>query len=394
MNRRGPGFAQLQGLRRRGRAWRRRGRGLRARANGVVERAAALDPVLRGMLWSIAAGISFALLNALLRWMTTELAPMQAQFLRYLFGLLVMLPIMLRQGLARYRPNGLGGQLWRGVVHTSGLMLWFTALPHLSLAYMTAIGFTTPIFIMLGAAIFFREKMRLSRWIAALVGFGGVLVVVGPKLAGGELLYALVMLGSAPLFAGSFLITKALTRRDCPAVIVVWQSIVVAGFSLPLALMAWTPPTTAQWAWFVVSGLLGSLGHYCLTRSFAVADISATQPVRFLDLVWASILGFLIFADVPALSTLFGGTIILASTVWIARRESRARHAAGLSAALPERPAGDRAGAPSGSEDGRLPAVDVDARTGDEAGGLGREEGDHVGGLLGATDPAERDRTP
>ena len=118
MHRRGPGFAQLQGLRRRGRAWRRRGRGLRARANGVVERAAALDPVLRGMLWSIAAGISFALLNALLRWMTTELAPMQAQFLRYLFGLVVMLPIMLRDGLARYRPNGLGGQLWRGVVHT------------------------------------------------------------------------------------------------------------------------------------------------------------------------------------------------------------------------------------------------------------------------------------
>jgi drug/metabolite transporter (DMT)-like permease len=328
MKRRGPGFAQAQALRRQGRAWRRRGRELRARADGLGRRAAALDPVLRGMLWSVAAGITFALLNAILRWMTTELAPMQAQFLRYLFGFFVMLPIILRDGLAKYRPNGLGGQLWRGVVHTSGLMLWFTALPHLSLAYMTAIGFTTPIFIMLGAAVFFREKMLLSRWIAALVGFGGVLVVVGPKLAGGELLYALVMLGSAPLFAGSFLITKALTRRDSPAVIVVWQSIVVAAFSLPLALATWTPPTPAQWAWFVVCGVLGSVGHYCLTRSFAIADISATQPVRFLDLVWASLLGFLVFADVPALSTLLGGTIILGSTIWIARRESRSRAAA------------------------------------------------------------------
>src|SRR5690606_25245216 len=184
----------------------------------------------------------------------------------------------------------------------------------------------TPIFIMLGAALFFREKMVAARWLAALLGFAGVLVVVGPKLAGGELLYAMVMLGSAPLFAGSFLITKALTRRDSPAVIVVWQSIVVAAFSLPFALMAWTPPTPTQWAWFVVGGLLGSVGHYCLTRSFAIADISATQPVRFLDLLWASILGFLIFADVPALSTLVGGSILLASTVWIARRESRARH--------------------------------------------------------------------
>lgn len=312
-------------LRRGGRALRKRGLALRQRAVVLHERANALDPVLRGMLWSIAAGISFALLNALLRVMTTELDPMQAQFLRYLFGLIVMLPIMLRQGLRKYRPNGMAGQLWRGVVHTSGLMLWFTALPHLPLAYMTAIGFTTPIFIMLGAAFFFREKMIAARWIAALVGFGGVLVVVGPRMVGGELLYALVMLASAPLFAGSFLITKALTRRDSPAVIVVWQSIVVAAFSLPLALMAWTPPTPTQWAWFAVSGLLGSLGHYCLTRSFATADISATQPVRFLDLLWASVLGFLIFADVPALSTLLGGSIILASTVWIARRESRAR---------------------------------------------------------------------
>src|SRR5690606_39201227 len=133
------------------------------------ERAEALDPILRGMLWSVGAGIAFAMLNALLRVMTTELAPMQAQFLRYLFGLIVMLPIVFRQGLGKYRPNGMAGQLWRGVVHTSGLMLWFTALPHLSLAYMTAIGFTTPIFIMLGAAIFFQEKMIAARWFAALL---------------------------------------------------------------------------------------------------------------------------------------------------------------------------------------------------------------------------------
>ncbi|MCO5118965.1 MAG: DMT family transporter [Burkholderiaceae bacterium] len=313
-------------LHQRGHALRKRGRKLRARVLELRRRAEGLDPVIRGMLWSVAAGITFALLNAILRVMTTELDPMQAQFLRYLFGLIVMLPIILRQGLIRYRPNGIAGQLWRGVIHTSGLMLWFTALPHLSLAYMTAIGFTTPIFIMLGAAIFFREKMVPARWFAAILGFGGVLVVVGPRLAGGDLWYALVMLGSAPLFAGSFLITKALTRRDSPAVIVVWQSIVVAAFSLPLALMSWTDPSPAQWAWFAVSGVLGSAGHYCLTRSFACADISATQPVRFLDLVWASVLGFLVFADVPALSTLLGGSIILASTVWIARRESRARH--------------------------------------------------------------------
>lgn len=314
-----PRTARRSGFLRRATAWRVGHRRLRRDV-------AALGPVQRGMLWGVAAGLCFALLNALLRFLTTELDPMQAQFLRYSTGLVVMLPIILRDGLRAYRPNGLGGQLWRGVVHTSGLMLWFTALPHLPLPFVTAMGFTSPIFIMLGAAVFFHEKMLPARWVAALIGFGGVMVVVGPKMtSGGDWFYSLVMLASAPLFAGSFLITKALTRRDSASVIVVWQSLTVAGFSLPLALVNWSAPTTVQWLWFLLSGVLGSAGHYCLTRSFAAADISATQPVRFLDLLWASILGFIIFGDQPELATLAGGAIILASTIWIARRESQ-RH--------------------------------------------------------------------
>ena len=78
-----------------------------------------------------------------------------------------------------------------------------------------------------------------------------------------------------------------------------------------------------QWLTFVLCGCLGSLGHYCLTRSFSVADISATQSVKFLDLVWASVLGWLVFADTPSRSTLIGGAVICASTLWIARREAR-----------------------------------------------------------------------
>ena len=109
--------------------------------------------------------------------------------------------------------------------------------------------------------------------------------------------------------------------------IVVWQSISVAVFSLPLALLAWKPPTLGEWFTFLLCGLLGSLGHYLLTRSFTVADISATQSVKFLDLVWASLLGWLVFADTPSRSTLIGGVVICASTLWIARREARAHGA-------------------------------------------------------------------
>ena len=206
-----------------------------------------------------------------------------------------------------------------------GLCLWFLAIPHITLADTTAIGFTTPIFIMFGAVLVLKEPMRWERWLAAAVGFGGVLLVVAPHLSGGANgFYSLVMLASSPVFAASFLITKALTRYERAEVIVVWQAITVTVCSLPLALLHWQWPTAGQWFGFLVCGLLGSSGHYCLTRSFAAADISATQSVKFLDLVWATVLGWLVFGDLPSQWTLVGGIVICASTLWIARRESRA----------------------------------------------------------------------
>lgn len=275
------------------------------------------------MLWMVAGGLCFSFLNTLARVLSQQLDVYQAQFLRYLLGLIVMLPLVWRHGLQAYRPVNVAGQFWRGAVHTLGLILWFTALPRIPLADMTAIGFTGPIFIMIGAAWFLGEPMRRDRWVAALIGFAGVLVVVLPKMTGAGGWYNLVMLASSPVFAASFLITKALTRYEKPGVIVLWQALTVTVLSLPMALPHWQQPSAAQWAGFAITGVLGSLGHYCLTRAFHTADISATQSLRFLDLVWASLLGWLVFADVPSSSTWAGALVILLSTVWIARRESR-----------------------------------------------------------------------
>jgi drug/metabolite transporter (DMT)-like permease len=131
-----------------------------------------------------------------------------------------------------------------------------------------------------------------------------------------------VMLASAPMFAASFLLTKALTRHDSPGVIIAWQAISVTLFSLPLALWHWQAVSGWQWLGFALCGVLGSTGHYFLTRSFVVADISATQSAKFLELVWSALIGWMLFADVPSRTTLLGGVIICAATLWVARRES------------------------------------------------------------------------
>lgn len=288
-------------------------------------RLARLHPSVRGILWSVLAGLLFAVLNSLLRLLTRQIDPLQVQFLRYGMGCVVMLPLVLRSGFAAYIPKRIGGQFLRGAAHALGLCLWFHALPHIHLADMTAIGFTAPIFIMFGAYVVFKEQMRWDRWLAALIGFGGVMVVLGPQMAGGAGQYHLLMLASAPMFALSFLIAKSLTRDERPEVIVVWLSVTVAIYSFPLALWHWQWPDTVQWLLIFVCGVIGSAGHYCLTRSIAAADISATQSAKFLDLLWAALMGWLLFADVPSQTTLIGGVVIAASTVWIARREARRR---------------------------------------------------------------------
>lgn len=280
---------------------------------------------MRGLVWATLAGLLFVVLNALMRSLSLQVDPFQTQCLRYVAGVLVMLPFVLRSGLAAYRPHNIKGQFARGAVHTAGLCLWFAAVPHITLADTTAIGFTTPIFMMLGAAVMFREPMRWDRWAAALAGFAGVLAVVGPQLTGAGNAYTLLMLASSPVFAASFLMTKALARRESTQVIVMWQAISVALLSIPLALVHWVWPSAWQWVLFLVCGMLGSAGHFCLTRSLSVADVSATQSVKFLDLVWASLLGWLLFGDLPSQWTLVGGVLICTATVWIARREARGR---------------------------------------------------------------------
>jgi len=281
------------------------------------------SPTVHGMLWMTATGVLFCLMNAILKKVSHELEPWVVGWLRYSLGALVMLPAALRARALWPRRPGL--QALRGGFHAGGLILWFVALPMISLAEMTAIGFSGPIFICLGAVLVLGERMSLARWAAVLAGFGGVLLIVRPWDGGVGAVSAgtLLLLAATPVLSAGFLVAKVLTRHDRPETIVLWQHLWVAVLMAPLALARWTPPSAGQWALLVVTGFLGAGGHYCSARAFRVADISAVQSVRFLDLVWASLLGVAIFGTVPEGWTVAGGAVILLSTLWLARREAR-----------------------------------------------------------------------
>lgn len=287
-----------------------------------------LSSTTQAILLAAGAGLTFSMLNALLRLLTQDVHPFQSQFLRYSMGMLLLLPLILKNGWSPYKPHNIKGQFTRGALHTLALFFWFAALPNIPLANMTAIGFSTPLFVMLGAYLFLHEPMRWERWLATGIGFAGVIIVVGPQFThstgSNSGWFHLLMLATAPLFAASFLVTKALTRYETTGTIMVWQALTVSALSLPMALLHWSWPSAWHWAGFLLSGALGTIGHYFLTKSFSKADISSTQSLKFLDLVWSALMGWLLFSDVPTLHAIIGGVVISAATIWVARRESRA----------------------------------------------------------------------
>ncbi len=290
------------------------------------------NATLRALVWMIACGVLFGVLNMLQKLLTHQLHPPQVSCLRYFVGSLLLLPFVIQGGWARYRPRRPALHVWRGVFHVTGSLIWISAIPLVTLAEASAIGFTGPIFMMLGAVLFLRERMYGARWAAVLIAFVGVLIVLWPGLASTDVvsLPTLWMLIASPIFAVSFLLSKVLTRYDTPESIVFWLGVMIFSFSLPFAVfalewplrVAWQGPTALQWTILGACGLVGSSAHYCMTRAYRIADVSAVQSVRFLDLVWAAVLGFLMFGHLPTVWALAGGSVICASTLWIARYEA------------------------------------------------------------------------
>src|SRR5262245_24569619 len=243
-------------------------------------------------------------------------------FLRYFFGALFLLPLILRLGPYRsLHTRRLPLHVFRGALHTAGMMLWFVALPLTTLAEITALGFTGPIFVTIGAALFLREDVRLRRWIAVLVGFAGAMIIIRPGFATIGI-GAICILISTPIFSASNLISKALARTDSASTIVIWQNIVIVACAAPFAFAFWQTPEWTDLLWFLAAGLCGTIGHICQQRGYQLADITLLQPIGFLSLIWNTLLGFFLFSQQPDVWTFVGAAVIFGSAMYISHREA------------------------------------------------------------------------
>jgi drug/metabolite transporter (DMT)-like permease len=288
----------------------------------LVVRWLALPPNLRGILWVALSGVVFALLNVFTLIPAQHLNSYVMAFLRYLFGAMFLLPIVFRLGLYRsLRTNRMGLHISRGAIHTVGMMLWFVALPLTTLAEITALGFTGPIFVTIGAALFLREDVRLRRWLAVMVGFIGAMIIIRPGFSSLHL-GVICILVSTPIFSASNLISKALARTDSANTIVIWQNLVIVVCAAPFAIWFWQTPTWTDLLWFLAAGLCGTLGHICQQRGYQLADITLLQPIGFLSLIWNTLLGYFLFFQTPDAWTFVGAAVIFGSAMYISHREA------------------------------------------------------------------------
>ncbi len=285
--------------------------------------------VARGFFLAIVAGLFFNFLNGAVKELATDMPPLYVAWGRWIGGIVLIAPYLLwRVGLDGMRTRDLKLHCLRGLFHTPGYGLWYEAVVWLPLATMAALGFTGPIFVTLGAVIFLRETVHWRRWLGVAVGFAGMLVIVRPGVV--EMNPGIVMMSLAvPLIAGSNLIAKVVSGRDKPAVVVLWQSVVGAICFTPLGIWFWQTPTLPQLGLFLAAGFFGTMGYFFITWAYRLLDISALQSITFLAIVWAALMDVAVWGKTADVWTFVGAAIIVASTTYIAHRESRAGATAG-----------------------------------------------------------------
>jgi len=281
--------------------------------------------VARGFLLAIVAGLFFTGLNASAKELAQEMPPLLVSWGRWVVAVLLIAPCLWwRFGLAGMRTRDLKLHALRGLFHTPGYGLWYEAVAWLPLATMSALGFTGPIFVTLGAVIFLRETVHWRRWLAVGVGFAGMLVIVRPRAEGFHGAAWLVLL-SALAYALMMLLARWMTRPQRPHestssfVFYMLAGQAVAGWLV--ALGSWRSPDARSLVEMAAMGVFGILGNYGLAEAFRRAPVALVAPFEYTGLVWAVVLGAVVFGDVPRPTFWLGAAIIVGAGLYTLRAD-------------------------------------------------------------------------
>tara|TARA_B100001250_G_scaffold369818_1_gene353550 strand:+ start:621 stop:1508 length:888 start_codon:yes stop_codon:yes gene_type:complete len=245
-----------------------------------------------------------------------------AGFLRFFFGLIIILPYMIKTNFLVFKTKHIKKHFIRSLLNLPAMLLYFSTLILLPIEKVTAISFIVPIIVTILAVFFLKEKIYIYRSLALIIGFGGMLIILRPGVI--DISIGVYMaLFSSLLWSIVIIITKKISKDDSSITILSYQSLFMTIFSFFVVLFFWEMPSTKTFVYLIFAAACGTILHLTLNHAYKLVDVSMTQPYSFLSLVFASLIGFFVFNEIPDLFTWLGASVIFVGVLIISYREMK-----------------------------------------------------------------------
>lgn len=288
---------------------------------------------LTGIVLKILAALAFTVMSAGIKWLGSGYPVGEIVFFRSAFALVPLIAWLSWNGrlLRSVATSNLGGHIVRGLIGSCGMFAGFAALSYLPLTDAVAIGYAAPLITVVLAALFLRETVRVYRWSAVAAGFVGVLIMLSPHLELGSLanpspgasIGAAFGLLGASCAAAATIQVRRLTATERTGAIVLYFSLLTTFFGLVTLAFGWTVPDSTDLAVLIGLGIMGGIGQILQTQSYRYADASLVAPFDYTTMIWAILLGWVLFGQLPGPAVIGGGTIVAAAGLFVIWREHR-----------------------------------------------------------------------
>ncbi|WP_435098125.1 DMT family transporter [Candidatus Pelagibacter bacterium nBUS_27] len=245
-----------------------------------------------------------------------------AGFFRFFLGLVIILPYVIKNKDVVLKTTHLKQHFLRAILGLPAMLVYFSALVLLPIEKLTAISFVVPLMVTILAVIFLGEKIYIYRTLALILGFSGMLVIIRPGFVDISIGVYMVLF-SALLWSINIIITKKISKDDSAITILAYQSIFMSLLSFLIVLFFWEMPSLKTFIYLILAAMCGTVLHLTLNHAFKLVDVSMTQPYSFLNLVFASIIGYFVFDEMPDLYTWIGALIIFTGVLIISYREMK-----------------------------------------------------------------------
>jgi drug/metabolite transporter (DMT)-like permease len=283
------------------------------------------DNVPLGIVWMIGATVLLAVAAAVAKWQTEFYPVGEVMFIRSLAGLVVCAALILPvTGLAVFATKRPGAHIARGLSQSISQTLTVIAVSLMPLAGAVAISFSAPLWAALLSIVWLKERAGPVRWMVLLTGFSGVIIVTNPGVDAFQI-GALFALGNAVMYGSVTVAVRGMTATETPNTLLMWQMVTMTICHSFLLLFGFRWPTAVDAAMMAFGGVANAAAQYAWTKALLMAPTSAVSPFYYLMLVWAMVIGFVVWGDVPTMALLVGSAIVIASGMFLLWHEAKRR---------------------------------------------------------------------